>query len=252
MHGMADEKQRKFKIRIRPSKRNYIGLFFSLVGFLLILLCLVGSRTVSGKGLHFARLIERPAGPLTIYIGWQGYCTEESTNDVKCYTDDGVMMMPFDVNIAEKFNETYPHLFADPVEQDPDLNPEAQPNPPHNPKIYAGSILCLLSGGAAAVVGIAWWIYYPQFQDKNYSRGFLAWMAAVLSLLLVAQSAIMYQNGIEQLNLVYPHLEAIQGPNLALAGVAFACFIIAGYTYLHGLFKTDDEEAALGDGYNPL
>lgn len=93
---MADEKKRKFKIRIRPSKRNYIGLFFSLVGFLLILLCLVGSRTASGKGLHFARLIERPAGPLTIYIGWQGYCVEQgSTSNVECSTDDGVMMMPF-------------------------------------------------------------------------------------------------------------------------------------------------------------
>lgn len=94
MHGMVDEKQRKFKIRIRPSKRNYIGLFFSLVGFLLILLCLVGSRTGSSKGLHFARLTERPAGPLTIYVGWQGYCVEQSS-DVECRTDDGVMMMPF-------------------------------------------------------------------------------------------------------------------------------------------------------------
>ncbi|KAI7859228.1 hypothetical protein BDC45DRAFT_432862 [Circinella umbellata] len=202
--------------------------------------------------LHFTKFTERPAGTLAIYVGWQGYCITERDGNTSCHTDDGVMMMPFDVTIAEKFNETYPELFKDPVEQDPDLNPASQPNPPHNPKIYAASVLCLLCGGAATTIGFVWTLLYPQFQDKYYSRGFLAWGAGVLALLLVAQSSIMYENGIDELNIVYPHLEAVIGPCMVLTGMAFASFIISGYTFLHGCFSKEEDDSALGEGYNPL
>ncbi|KAI9492883.1 hypothetical protein BDB00DRAFT_764656 [Zychaea mexicana] len=237
---------------MRPSRRNYVGIFFSLVGFIFILLCLVGCRSNSGAKLYFAQLTERPAGTLSINVGWQGYCITDRGGITSCRTDDGVMMMPFDVTIPEKFNETFPELFTDEIEQDPDLNPASQPNPPHNPKIYPASVLCLLCGGAATLIGLVWAILYPRFQDQYYSRGFLAWGAAVLALLLVAQSSIMYENGVDQLNLVYPHLEAVRGPCLVLSGMAFACFAISGYTYLHGCFSKEEDEAALGEGYNPL
>ncbi|KAI9319806.1 hypothetical protein BX666DRAFT_1916482 [Dichotomocladium elegans] len=248
---MAGEKK-LFVFRLRPSRRNYLGLLLVLTGFLLILLCLIGSRTSTDKGLHFARLTERPAGSLAIYAGWQGYCIERSVGDISCYSDSRIMTMPFDVTVVNMFNGTFPALFQDPAEQDSDLNPMALPNPPHDPKIYPASVLCLLTSGASVAAGIVFVLRYPRYQDKYFSRGFLAWGSAVLALLLLAQSTLMYQNGVKELNLVYPHLEAVVGPNLTLVGVAFACFAVAGYLLLHDVFKSSDEESALGEGYNPL
>ncbi|KAI8143879.1 hypothetical protein BJV82DRAFT_609747 [Fennellomyces sp. T-0311] len=246
------EKKRRIVPQMRPSRRNYIGVFFSFIGFIFILLCLVGSRTPGSAKLHFAKLTERPAGTLTIYICWQGYCVTDRAGETHCKTDDGVMMMPFDTTITGLFNGTYPELFQDAVELDPDLYPGAQPNPPHNPKVYPAAVMCLLCGGAAMTIGLFWTALYPRFQDKYYSRGFLAWAAAILALLLVAQSSLMYENGVDELNLVYPHLEAEGGPCIVLTGVAFAAFAIAGYTYLHGCFSKEEDEGALGEGYNPL
>ncbi|KAF7727640.1 hypothetical protein EC973_007298 [Apophysomyces ossiformis] len=147
-------------------------------------------------------------------------------------------------------NDTYPRLLKDPIEQDASLNPLATPTPLHNPKIFPAGVLCLLCGGAALLIGIARTAFYRYVQDEHYSRGFLAWGASALSLLLVAQCSIMYQNGVQELNTVYPHLEATEGPGLPMIGVAFAAFTLAGFTYMHGCFAKDD--VAIEDGYNPL
>lgn len=90
---MAEEK-RKFALDLRLPRRNYVGVFFSLVGFILTLLCVVGCRTTHGEKLYFAKISESPAGNLTLYIGWQGYCVQDGQS-ISCHDDDGVMMMPF-------------------------------------------------------------------------------------------------------------------------------------------------------------
>lgn len=114
-------------------------------------------------------------------------------------------------------------------------------------------MLCLLSGGGAWVVGALCMVFYRRFSDTHYARGFLAWGAAILALLLLAESSVMYQSGVSDLNTMYPHLVAEEGPGIPMIGVAFAIFVISGYTYLHGCFSDGDEEADLGDtGYTPL
>ncbi|ORY95881.1 hypothetical protein BCR43DRAFT_441187 [Syncephalastrum racemosum] len=196
--------------------------------------------------MAFASITANPPGPLTIYLGWQGYCIDDKSTTT-CYSDDGVMMLPFEVTVAEKFNGTYPELFKD------ENAPAEDPGPSHNPNIYAASVLCLLCGGGAWAVGALCMVFYRRFTDTHYARGFLAWGAAVLALLLLAESSVMYQSGVESLNTTYPHLIAAEGTGMPMIGVAFATFVIAGYTYLHGCFSEGDEEADLGDtGYTPL
>ncbi|KAG0166253.1 hypothetical protein DFQ30_007412 [Apophysomyces sp. BC1015] len=223
-------------------------MFFSLVGFILVLLCLVGCRSASGQSLYFAKITDRPAGNLTILYGLQGYCVLDKTTN--CVSDDGVMIVPFDVMVSNMLNATYPRLVEDAIEQDQNLNPLATPTPLHNPKLFPAIVMCLICGGAAFLIGVARTAFYRYVQDEHYSRGFLAWGSAVLSLLLVAECSVMYQNGVKELNVVYPHLEATEGPGRPITGVAFAAFAIAGYTYMHGCFAKDDVE--IEDGYNPL
>lgn len=88
------EKKGKFELRLRPSRANYIGAVLSLIGFVLTLLCLVGSRHPSGKSLHFIKLTDNPPGSLALYVGWQGYCVDDQ-GSTECHTDDGVMQAPF-------------------------------------------------------------------------------------------------------------------------------------------------------------
>ncbi|KAI8384272.1 uncharacterized protein BYT42DRAFT_478814, partial [Radiomyces spectabilis] len=166
--------------------------------------------------------------------GWQGYCIQDQGN-TQCRTDSNVMTIPFaDVWVTDQLNKTRPQLFEDAVQQDEDLNPLAKPNPPHDPKIYAGAILCLLCGGAAFVLAIVRTTFYQYFQDDYYARGLLASGATTLALLLLAQSSIMYQNAVQQLNVEYPHLEATEGPCMTVIGVAFTSYFIASCIFMHG------------------
>lgn len=62
----------------------------------------------------------------------------------------------------------------------------------------------------------------------------------------------MYQNGVMELNVTYPNLEASEGPGITLMGIAFMVFTISSYSYLHGCWSKNDEEAAYSEGYSPL
>lgn len=85
------------KPSLRPGPFNTVGFFFSIVGFVLVLLCLVGCLRPSGRGLYFAKVTN--ATPLTdgsnvaVYYGWQGYCLEDV--NLNCYNDRNVMVVPF-------------------------------------------------------------------------------------------------------------------------------------------------------------
>ncbi|KAI9357455.1 hypothetical protein BD770DRAFT_322095 [Pilaira anomala] len=236
------------KPSLRPGPFNTVGFFFSIVGFVLVLLCLVGCLRPSGRGLYFAKVTN--ATPLTdgsnvaVYYGWQGYCLEDV--NLNCYNDRKVMVVPFDVAISNQLNASYPELFLDARPQDEELNPEATPSPAHDPKIYPAAVLCLLC--SAALLGLCILRICSNYQDEFHTRGFLASGSAVLSLLLLILSSIMYQNAIEQLNLEYPHLVASQGPAMTMIGVSFAAFTIASYALLRGCMSMDSNS----DGYNPI
>ncbi|OBZ82625.1 hypothetical protein A0J61_09325 [Choanephora cucurbitarum] len=237
------------KFHLRQGPYSLTGLLFSTIGFILVLLCLVGSQTASGRGLYFAKVTDADpqSSIFTAYYGWQGYCLED--NGIDCQNDRSVMLVPFDVAIVNQLNTTHPRLFKDKIEQDTSLNPGAGPNPPHDPKIYPAAVLCLLCS-AALLVTCAMRVVVPnKYQDEHYTRGFLAWGSAVLALLLLVLSSVMYQGAIEQLTLAYPHLIASQGPGMTMIGCAFASFVLAGYFLSRGCMALDSSNA---EGYNPI
>ncbi|KAI8056305.1 uncharacterized protein B0P05DRAFT_479135 [Gilbertella persicaria] len=219
-----------------------------MIGFILVLLCLVGSQTPSGRGLYFAKVTDAESNAsFTAYYGWQGYCIQEA--DITCYSDRSVMIVPFDVSIVSQLNTTYPRLFQDKIEQDTDLNPGAAPNPPHDPKIYPAAVLCLLCSATLLVFCILRVTVPHRYRDEHYTRGFLAWGSALLALLLLILSSTMYQNAIDQLNRAYPHLIASQGPGMTMIGCAFASFALAGYFLLRGCMSLESNHP---EGYSPI
>ncbi|GAA5794822.1 hypothetical protein HPULCUR_000169 [Helicostylum pulchrum] len=238
------------KVNIRPGPFNAVGFFFSIAGFILVLLCLVGCLKPSGRGLYFAKVTN--AAPLAdgssvaFYYGWQGYCVEDT--ELKCYADRSMMVVPFDVVITTQLNESYPELFTDPITQDEALNPASTPSPAHDPKIYHAAVLCLICSSVLLGLCLLRTCSPYSYQDEYHSRGFLASGATVLALLLLILSSIMYENATEQLNLEYPHLIASIGPALTMIGVGFACFTIAAYSLLRGCMTTDSSS----EGYSPI
>ncbi|KAG1056759.1 hypothetical protein G6F46_005156 [Rhizopus delemar] len=235
---------KKFRLKQEPFDRT--GLLFSLTGFLLILLCLIGCQTPGSKGLYFAKVTDASQSGMVAYYGWRGYCIEDK--GITCYKDDGVLVVPLDVSISDNLNITYPQLFKDEIAQDENLNPGAAANPPHDPKIYPAAVICLICSGTLLVLAI-YRVYRPQqYQDEHYTRGFLAAASTVLALLLVALSSVMYQNATEQLNETYPHLVASQGPCMILLGVAFASFFLASIALLRGVMRIDSDP----EGYSAI
>jgi hypothetical protein len=153
-----------------------------------------------------------------------------------------------DVAIVNHLNSTYPRLFTDEIEQNEDLNPGAKPNPPHDPKIFPAAVLCLLCSATLLVFCVMRIALPHRYQDEYYTRGFLAWGSAVLALLLVILSSVMYEEAIDQLNRTFPHLVASQGPGMAMIGCSFASFAISGYVLLRGAMTLDSDT----DGYSPI
>lgn len=90
-----------------------------------------------------------------------------------------------------------------------------------------------------------------RYQDEYYTRGFLAAGSAVLSLLLLVLSSIMYQDAIEELNLEYPNLIATQGPAMTMVGASFAAFCLAAYVLLRGCMSMEPGGSDT-EGYNPI
>ncbi|KAI7868697.1 hypothetical protein BDF14DRAFT_1789893 [Spinellus fusiger] len=233
------EKPRRFAMRLEPSFVNYVGLLFSLTGCVLIALCLSANHTNASKDIYFLKITDNPPSQVTVLYGWGAYC--EQTPQWQCVSDSSVMVVPFDVHVTARLNATYPSLFKDAVAQDSSLDPLAAPNPPHDPKISVAAILCLLCGGVGFALALTRAMFYRYYQDQYYSRGFLCWAAAVFALLLIAECTIMYGDAADELTVTYPHLVATQGPGLSMVGVAFASFVISGYSFMQGCFSKEEE-----------
>ncbi|CEG70138.1 hypothetical protein RMATCC62417_06087 [Rhizopus microsporus] len=237
---------RKFRIKKEPFSRT--GFFFTFLGFLLILLCLIGCQTPGSKSLYFVKVTDAPSykgSPMSAYYGWRGYCIDD--RQTNCYGHD-VLVVPLDVSISSSLNITYPRLFTDAISPDTDLNPGAAPNPAHDPKIFPAAVLCLLCSGVSLFLGLWKWYQPHKYADQHYTRGFLAASSAVLALLLVALSSVMYQNAVYELNVMYPNLVASEGPSMIMVGVAFGSFFIAAIGLLRGVLNADMS----AEGYNAI
>jgi hypothetical protein len=85
------------KFHVRQGPFNLAGLFFSLIGFILVLLCLIGCLEPSGRGLYFAKVTNAVAPTngtgIALYYGWQGYCLQDT--ELNCYNDRSIMVVPF-------------------------------------------------------------------------------------------------------------------------------------------------------------
>jgi hypothetical protein len=87
---------KKFPVKHLPL--DFIGLFFSMTGFIMVLLCLVGCIYDSGRGLYFLKVADsQPTAnaSMTAYYGWQAYCIDDINLGLNCYTDRSVMVVPF-------------------------------------------------------------------------------------------------------------------------------------------------------------
>ncbi|KAK4513664.1 L-serine ammonia-lyase [Mucor velutinosus] len=239
------------KFHFKQGPFNVTGLCLAIIGFVLVMLCLVGCQTPSGRGLYFAKVTDAqtPAdgNSVSVYYGWQGYCIEDVK--LECYSDRSIMIVPFDTAIVSQLNSTYPRLFTDEIQQDADLNPGAAPNPSHDPKIFPAAVLCLLCSSACLVFCFYRVLTPHKYQDEHYTRGFLASGSAILALLLTILSNVMYQDAVEQLNMTYPHLIASTGPCMPMIGCSFAAFFLASYFLLRGCMSM---ESSSTDGYNPI
>ncbi|ORZ10204.1 hypothetical protein BCR42DRAFT_114191 [Absidia repens] len=152
------------------------------------------------------------------------------------------------ITVPSILNETYPSLFTDHVTLDEAIYPMSVAQPNHDPRIFAACVLGLICGGAAVAIGLAKITFYTYVHDASYLRGFCAMMAAVVSLLLVAETTLMYQSGIDSLNLLYPHLRATAGPGMTMMGIALMVFFLSSLSYMNGCLSRDTSD----EGYEPL
>ncbi|KAI8993310.1 hypothetical protein BDB01DRAFT_716149 [Pilobolus umbonatus] len=203
------------------------------------------------RGLYFAKVANRDSSvdAVSVFYSWQGYCIKEE--EYVCHSGKGVMVVPFDIYVVNSLNQTYPLLFTDRVSQDESLNPGAAPNPPHDPKIFPASVLCLLCSAALLTLCVLRIVAPFKYQDIYYTRGFLACGSAVFALLLLILSTVMYNSAIEQLNVAYPHLIATEGPCMPMIGVAFMCFALAGFVLLRGSMSLESS-GSNDEGYSAI
>lgn len=145
-------------------------------------------------------------------------------------------------------NSTFPDLFSDETTLDEAVYPSSVAQPSHDPRILAAGIICLICSGAAVAIGFCKIIFYTHVQDKSYMRGFCALGASVIALLLVAQTYVMYHNGVEMLNLKYPNQQATEGPGMIMVGIAFMVFFLSSVAYLQGCFSSNGDN----EGYEML
>ncbi|SAL98961.1 hypothetical protein [Absidia glauca] len=224
-----EEKGQKLRIRLRPTRWTHFGLLLSLGGFILVLLCLAGGLQPVSQAIHFAKI---QGENVTVTFGLLGYCLHGNAAGWTCHQDDAVKMIPFLVTVPTLLNDTHPSLFVDPVTLPEGVYPLAVAQPNHDPRIFAGCIICLICGGLAVALGAGKILWYVQ--DTSYLRGFMAMMAAVVALLLIAETTIMYHGGVELLNLTYPHLLATEGPGITMMGTSLLLFGLSSAAYLQG------------------
>ncbi|KAI8071410.1 hypothetical protein BC940DRAFT_234598 [Gongronella butleri] len=170
-----------------------------------------------------------------------GYCVQQPQQPLQCIHDEQVKLIPFAATVPATLNGTYPWLFADANTLDSAVYPSSVAQPSHDPKIFAACILTLICSGCAFLIGIAKMVFYAHIEDESYTRGFFALGAAIFALLLVSETAVMYQAGVDMLNLTYPNLVASTGPGMIMIGMSFTALFLSSLAYLQGcMFSPSD------------
>lgn len=209
------------------------ALILALTGFLMVFLSVISNANVHLQSLYFLKISD-PSDNTSITFGLYNYCITEGNSSTECYEDDSIMTVPYDINIVNMFNATYPELFTDSVAEDEG----ADPKPPHDPKIFVACVLCLLFSGVSIVLCFLKFIYRKKFQDEVYfNRGFLLAGSSACALLLIALCTVIYSNAANDLNSTYPHITADLGPCVPMIGVSFMVFLIATVLLLQGCWS---------------
>ncbi|KAI8058952.1 uncharacterized protein B0P05DRAFT_575021 [Gilbertella persicaria] len=146
------------------------------------------------ESLYFLKLDDLSHQSLAITFGLFSYCVQEN-DKIQRSVNDAVMTVPFEFEVIHLLNSTYPQLFADQNTIDTDLNSGGEETVPHDPKMYAAFVLCLMSSGTCLALSIYKFLERNKvhgYQDIYFSRGFLTLSAALLALLLITLSSTMY------------------------------------------------------------
>lgn len=146
-----------------------------------------------------------------------------------------------DVTTSQFLNSTFPAWFEDAVTPDQDTDPLSAPSPPHDVSITAAMSISLGCAFIAMLCQLARFIRGLDYNDINYTRGFLMAFATVTSVLSMALSLLVYVNGCQEMETKYPHVQTRKGPCLAMVGVAFGCFLCATYLFFDKFLSSQKE-----------
>jgi hypothetical protein len=136
-----------------------------------------------------------------------------------------------DITTSQFLNSTFPVWFLDAETPDQDIDPLAIPAPPHDISLTASMTIASSCAMIAVLCHLARFVHGFDYGDVYYTRAFVMAFATVNSLLSMALSLMMYINGCQELESVYPHLQTRKGPCLAMVGVAFGCFLCSTYLF---------------------
>jgi hypothetical protein len=146
-----------------------------------------------------------------------------------------------DIATSEYLNTTFPAWFQDAETPDQDTTPLAAPSPPHDVNLTASMSISTGCAIIAVLCQLARSIRGLNYRDVYYTRAFIMAFATVHSLLSMALSLLIFENGCQELETVYPHIQTRKGPCLAMVGTAFGTFLIATCLFFQNFLSPSHE-----------
>ncbi|KAG2187516.1 hypothetical protein INT44_005205 [Umbelopsis vinacea] len=223
----------------RFSIKDIVGIILALAGAILTLLCLTGATSNSTSSVYFARVYKREGGVGEARFGLRGYCISTPSSSMQCSPSTDFIYIPWHVTTSSFLNTTFPTWFEDPVTPDQDIDPLAAPSPPHDVSITAAMSISVICAFIGLICQISRFIRGFNYDDSNYTRGFLLAFSTVTSLLSMALSLLMYMNGCQELESEYPHVQTRKGPCLAMMGTAFGCLLLSTIMFFDKFLHDD-------------
>ncbi|KAJ2960613.1 hypothetical protein NQZ79_g4071 [Umbelopsis isabellina] len=221
--------------------KDLLGIALALCGITLLILCLIGAKYNSVRNIYFARMYSREGTPGEARFGIRGYCLTESISPPQCQPSTDFVYVPWDIKTSQYLNTTFPAWFNDAVTPDQDTDPLSAPTPPHDVNLTASLSISTGCAIIAVLLQLARSIKGLHYRDMYYTRAFIMAFATVHALLSMALSLLIYINGCQELEAVYPHLQTRKGPCLAMIGTAFGTFLVAAVLFFHNFLSPATE-----------
>ncbi|CAO0801353.1 unnamed protein product [Mucor circinelloides] len=194
---------------------DVLSTCLNLIGFILMILCLLSSAHPSLSSLYF---IKASNDQHSAAFGLFHYCV----NGQQCQQE--TFTLPFDEQMLDLLNVTT-------------TTPAQDPNPPsHDPHMLVAFICCLLCSGISIVLCL-YKLTNKRYYDIHFTRGFLSVGASLWSLLLVTLTSITFQHAATAEQSMQ-HFEIEIGPCMSMVGCAFMVFSLASSVLLFGCATT--------------